>query len=93
MRKQLIVCSVSLLTGAAACAGSQAEQVKDARMEQTDARADATETSVERAAESREAATERAYDAIEQNIAAAKPPGESATQELAEVSKDRTLYQ
>lgn len=92
MHKHLILWSVSILA-VAGCAGSQAEQVKDARMEQTEAQAKATEKSVEHQADTREKSIDRAADATEQNVEAANPPGESATKELVEVSKDRATYQ
>lgn len=93
MRTHLLVSIVSILTGASACASSQAEQVKDARMEQTEARAQADENAIEQRSASREDAVERAYDSQEQNIAAANQPGENASQQLVEVSKDRAIYQ
>ncbi len=92
MHKHLILCSVSILA-TAACAGSQAEQVKDARMEQTEANATASEQAVEQNSVAREESIDRAHDATEENIEAANAPGEGATEELAEVSKDRATYQ
>jgi len=93
MHKHLKICSVSLLVVAGACASSQAEQVRDARMEQTEARAQANEDSVERAADKRQEAVKDAYDARGERIADSNQPGENATEELNEIAKERAQYQ
>ncbi len=93
MHKYLILCCVSVLTSVAACAGSQADKVKDARMEQTEANADANEVAAGERGEMREQSIDQAADRTEDRIDAANAPGEGATQELAEVSKDRATYQ
>lgn len=93
MHKHLKICSVSLLLAAGACAGSQAEQVKDARMEQTEARAQANENSVEHAGQARHEAVDQAHDARGERIAAANPPAEGATQDLNDIAQDRAKYQ
>lgn len=93
MHKHLIFWSVSLLAAGAGCAGSQAEQVRDARSEQADAQADAREESAERRGDAREDSIDRTANANEDTIAAADGPAEGANKDLAEVSKDRSVYQ
>lgn len=94
MHKHLNICSVSLLIATAACgASSQAEQVRDARMEQTEARAHENEKSVERTADARKDAVEHAHDVRQEQIADANQPGENATEDLNEISRERAKYQ
>jgi hypothetical protein len=93
MHKHLTFCTMSLVLAAGACAGSQAEQVKDARMEQAAAHADNRENRVEQASSAREESLDKAYDRRGESIAAANPPAEGAAEELNEVAKDRALYQ
>jgi chromosome segregation ATPase len=93
MHKHLTFCSVSLLLAVGACAGSQAEQVKDARMEQAEARAEANERSVEQAAELRQESVDTAHDVRGERIADANRPGENASEELNEISRERVKYQ
>jgi hypothetical protein len=76
----------------AACAESQAEQVRDARMEQANARADATEKNVEQSAEAREKSLKLEYDARQEAIAREKQPAAGATQDLNDIAKVRALY-
>ncbi len=92
MQKHLILTCVSVLLGAG-CAGSQAETVRDARMEQAEARADQNVTTVEKESSAQQDAIAGAYDAQNQAVADANAPDENATQELVEVSKDRAMYQ
>jgi chromosome segregation ATPase len=93
MQKHLMLLTVSAVMASAACAGSQAEQVKDARMEQVEASSDATVNGVEHNSEARENSLNREYDARQENIAAANRPDEKASEDLNAISKDRTKYQ
>jgi chromosome segregation ATPase len=93
MHKYLIVSSVTLIVAAGGCAASQAEQVKDARMEQAEADAQRSQEGVERAGAAREAAVDDAHDARGDRIAAVDPPAEGATQELNAVARERAKYQ
>jgi hypothetical protein len=93
MHKHLMILTVSALMASAACAESQAEQVKDARMEQAEARAKVDEENVERASKAREKSIDGAYDARDESIGQANRPDENATQDLNDISKDRAKYQ
>lgn len=93
MQKHLMILTVSTLMAAGACAESQAEQVKDARMEQAEARAKVNEDNVDQASKAREKSLDRAYDSRDESIGRANQPDENAKQELNEVSKDRAMYQ
>ena len=93
MHKHLKVCSVSLLLAAGACAGSQAEQVKDARMEQAEARAQVSEDHADDAARTRQESVDQAHDARGERISDADQPGAGATGALNEISRDRATYQ
>jgi hypothetical protein len=92
MRTHSIVGALLLLTGSA-CAGSQAEQVRDARMEQADARADSDTKVAEEKGTARENAIEQRHENVSENIAATNPPGEGAAQNMVQVSEERMQYQ
>lgn len=92
MHKHLMILTVSALL-ASACAESQAEQVKDARMEQAEARAKVNAENVDDAAKAREKSIDRAYDARDESIGRANQPDENAKQDLNDISKDRAMYQ
>jgi endonuclease/exonuclease/phosphatase (EEP) superfamily protein YafD len=93
MHKHLKFCSVSLLLAASACASSQAEQVKDARMGQTEANAEVDQNSVDQAGKAHQESVDNAHDARGERIADANRPGENSTDELNEVARDRAKYQ
>src|ERR1700712_3837167 len=93
MQKHLMILTVSALMASAACAGSQADQVKDARMKQVEANSDATVNGVEHNSEAREKSLNREYDARQENIAAANRPDENASEDLNAISRDRAKYQ
>jgi chromosome segregation ATPase len=93
MHKHLMIVTVSALMAGAACAESQADQVKDARMEQAEARAKTNEENVEQASKAREKSIDGAYDARDESIGQANRPDENATQTLNGISKDRAQYQ
>ena len=88
-----MILTVSAVMASAACAGSQGDQVKNARMEQVEANADATVNGVEHNSEAREKTLNREYDARQQNIAAANRPDEAASKDLNALSKDRAKYE
>ena len=62
-------------------------------MEQTEARAQANEDSVDQAANTRQKAVNDAYDARGERIANANQPGENASDDLNEIAKERAQYQ
>jgi endonuclease/exonuclease/phosphatase (EEP) superfamily protein YafD len=93
MHKHLKFCSVSLFLAASACASSQAEQVRDARMGQTEAQAEVDQNSVDQAAKARQESVDDAHDARGERIADANRPGENGTDELNEVARERAKYQ
>jgi hypothetical protein len=92
MRTHSIVGAI-LLLASGACAGSQAEQVRDARMEQAEARAQSEVKQADENAEARDRAIEQRHDAVTQNMEATNPPSESAAEDMVQVSKDRMQYQ
>jgi hypothetical protein len=92
MRTQSIVGALLILTGSA-CAGSQAEKVRDARMEQADARAEAETTTAENKGSARENAIEQRHEKVSENIEATNPRGEGAAQDMVQVSEERMKYQ
>jgi hypothetical protein len=87
-----MICFV-LALASGACASSQGEQVKDARMEQADALADRRAEAVDEQASARNNDIEKRHDVAAEQIAESNTPGKSATQDLADVSEERTLYQ
>jgi chromosome segregation ATPase len=93
MHKHLKFCSVSLLLAVGACAGSQAEQVRDARNEQAEARSQVSEDNIDQAAKTRQESVDTAHDVRQERIADANQPGENATEDLNEISRDRVKYQ
>jgi chromosome segregation ATPase len=90
MTKHSILSAVLIL---AACAGSHDEQVRDARMEQADARAAAQKRVADENAEARKRAIEQRYNAVSANLEATNPSAKEAKQEHADVSKERLEYQ
>lgn len=77
---------VVLALAGAACASSQGEKVRDARMEQAEHNADAREKAVEHNESARE-------DAIERNADQARDNASKPQKELIGVSEDRAKYQ
>jgi len=92
MRAKSIVGAVLIIAGSA-CASSQAEQVRDARDEQADARQKSETQIAEENGDARDKAIEQRHDAASDNISAANPPGESGQKELVQVSEDRLKFQ
>lgn len=83
----------SLLSLAAvSCAGSHAEEVRDARMERIEAKTEAKQEHAEERAEQREKATEKSYDAREERAENSDRPGEDAQEKLIELSKERAEF-
>jgi hypothetical protein len=89
-RLQRLACCLLLAGG---CASSQADEVRDARMERAEERADVQENSVERWEDSREDAIDQRYENKEERAEAGDRPGEDASKQLVEVSKERAQYQ
>jgi hypothetical protein len=92
MRTHSIVGAV-LLLASGACAGSQAEQVRDARMEQAEARAQSDTEQAEKNATARENAIEQRHESVANNIEATNPPGKGAEEHMVQVSEERMKYQ
>jgi chromosome segregation ATPase len=92
MRKSWLIGAVlALATGA--CAGSQGEQVRDARMEQAEAQADSREQAVNTTEDTREEAIEQRADATKQRLDDTNPPAADAQKELVDVNEERATYQ
>jgi len=87
------VMSLMFCLSAAACAGSQAEQVRDARMEQIDAQTVARTRVIEDRQETRENAIESNYDSAKVNVERENRPDESAAKDTLDMSEERALYQ
>jgi hypothetical protein len=92
MRTPSIVCTVLILAGGA-CAGSQADQVRDARMEQADAKADAEMQLAEDDGTARDKAIEQRHEAVNNSMEATNPPGKAAEEDMVSVSEDRMKFQ
>ena len=92
MRTQTAICTLLIVSGAA-CASSQADQVKDARMEQTDARASAATRAIENREAAREDAIEKKTDIARADIEEAGGNDENASKQMLDVTKDRASYQ
>lgn len=86
--------SIILVSSCAAlsCAGSHAEQVRDARTERIEARADAKQERVEERAEQREERIAKSYDSREERIDEADRPAEDAQTALLELARDRREF-
>jgi hypothetical protein len=82
-----------LLVITSACGASQGEQVRDARMERAEERAEAQDDAADRRAERREEAADQRFDATEERVEASDQPGAEQTKELVEISKERKDYQ
>ncbi|MDB4985542.1 MAG: hypothetical protein JWN04_720 [Myxococcaceae bacterium] len=76
-----------------ACAQSQGEKVRDARMEQVDAQTQANLAAVDQKYRAGGEVVQQQYNEEKHAISQAKPPAEGATEELATISKERTDYQ
>jgi hypothetical protein len=92
MRTQAVV-SWLLCVSAAACASSQAEQVRDARMEQIDAQTVARTRVIEDRQRAREEAIERNYDSAKANVERGPQPDKEAANDALDASEERALYQ
>jgi hypothetical protein len=92
MRTHSIVGAI-LLLASGACAGSQAEQVRDARMEQAESRAQSDEKQAEQNASARENAIEQRHETVANNIEATNPPGKSSEENMVNISEERMQYQ
>ena len=92
MRIHTTLCALLIVSGAA-CASSQAEQVKDARMEQTDARTTRATRAIENREAARDEAIDKKTDIARANIEEAGGTDESASKQMLDVTKDRASYQ
>jgi hypothetical protein len=75
------------------CASSQADQVRDARMEAASERADASEHAVDQQEAARKTNIEHQANARENDVERAQIVDEKPSKELVGVSEDRALYQ
>lgn len=92
MRTHSLIGFVVVLA-AGACASSQGEQVRDARMEQAEAQADLREEAAENTAATREDSVAQQADNARANVEATGSPSEGADKELIDVSEKRAEYQ
>lgn len=77
---------------AGGCGGSnQGQEVRNAQMEQVDERAEAQEDAVDRQQSAREERMDERYDKREDAVSQ-NQPGEGASQDLVQASKDRAEY-
>jgi chaperonin cofactor prefoldin len=91
MRIHSIMCAV-LIVGGAACASSQAEEVKDARIAQVDEQTVSKTRVIEDRQEAREHAIERKHDTTVSTLEASKDDT-GAAEQMAEVAEDRASYE
>jgi hypothetical protein len=82
-----------LLIAGGCASTSQGEEVRDARMERVDERAEAQEDTVERRQDARDQAVDQRYDSREARVEASDRPGEDASKQLVDISKERAQYQ
>jgi hypothetical protein len=92
MRIQSMMCLI-LSVGGAACASSQADQVRDARMEQIDEQTVARTRVVEDRQEARENAIEQNYDSAKTNVDDSRSGDKDAAHDRLEASEERALFQ
>lgn len=93
MRTHSFVCSLLIAAGAAACASSQAEQVRDARMEKIDEQTVASTRAIEDRQEAREDAIENRYDMAAKSVEDSNRPDESVAMKRLELAQDRAAYE
>jgi hypothetical protein len=93
VQNKLFYVGLILFGGTAACAGSHAEQVQDARMAHADETADARADAVDDQAKQREQALDQRYDVAEHAAATSGEAGASDNEKLLGLSKDRAEYQ
>ena len=84
---------VSLPVLAAACAGSHAEQVRDARMERVEEKAEARGDQAEQREVARDKALDQQYQARQDGVRAENAPGADQSAKLLDLSKERSEYQ
>ena len=94
MRIQSMMCLILCVSGSA-CASSQADQVRDARMEQIDTQTVARTRVVEDRQEARENAIEQNYDSAKTNVDHSGRQGDDkdAAHDMLNVSEERALFQ
>lgn len=86
-----IVIAFALVTSA--CASSQGEQVRDARMEQAEVRADAREKATEDKQDTRDDAVAQTADDARDRNDATNVPDEDAREQIIDVGEERAAYQ
>lgn len=85
-----LACLVAIAGG---CGGSsQGDEVRDARMERVEERAEVREEAVDQREDARDEAVEQRYDAKEERVEASNQPGEDANEDLVGISKQRAEY-
>lgn len=92
MRIHGMMCLLLSVSGIA-CASSQADQVRDARMEQIDAQTVARTRVIEERQDAREEAIEQNYDSAKTNVDNSKRGDKDAAQNMLETSEERALFQ
>jgi len=91
MNSRMWILSLPLIAGA--CAGSHAEQVRDARMERVDEQTKVQNEMVEERGDQRKKALDQQYQAREDGVNAQNAPGSEESAKLLELSKERSDYQ
>lgn len=95
MRIHSTMCLLLCMSGAACGASSQAEQVRDARMEQIDAQTVARTRVIEDRQEAREDAIEKNHDSAKVNVDDSRrnDKDKDAAKDVLDVSEQRALFQ
>jgi hypothetical protein len=92
MRIHGMMCLLLSVSGIA-CASSQADQVRDARMEQIDSQTVARTRVIEERQDAREDAIEQNYDSAKTNVDNSKRGDKDAAHGLLDSSEERALFQ
>jgi chromosome segregation ATPase len=90
---KLLFVAAILFGSVGACAGSHADQVRDARIAQADDTAHARERAVEQQAEQRAEAIDQRYDTLREESSKAGTPDASEQERLLKLSQERAEYQ
>ena len=85
--------STGLLLLCAACAGTQGEEVRDARMERIDANAEAQRENIGERQDARAERIDQQYEQRQERIESSNVPAEDANETLVEIQKQRAQYE
>jgi hypothetical protein len=93
MKNRWSEASILALLVQAGCASSQGEQVRDARMESIDARADVKQDAIAAHAGDQSKQIDHTYGAAQDRIEASGAPGEDANERLVGIGEERAKYE